>query len=206
MIRNLLWELDGALFDTSPAKTYALSKAMTELGCSVPLNWIDGLVRQSYDQCIYKLEKRVGYSFQEINSAFQRYYSAIPCSNQVLLPGAVQVCAWVLERGGFNYAFTDLDEQIGRQFLCERRISSYFSGLFQKPHCQIQPVSEWLCDLMTLKQLDPDSTLMVARHDQLIQAARQTGTKTCFFGEARNNSVADWQVTHYDQLIELLEQ
>ncbi|MFO7583234.1 MAG: hypothetical protein R6W69_00780 [Anaerolineales bacterium] len=47
MIRHLLWDLDGTLFDTYPAITYAISKSLNELGGAMALNVIDGLARQS---------------------------------------------------------------------------------------------------------------------------------------------------------------
>ena len=46
-VRNILWDVDGALFDTYPAITYALSRTLNELGLSIALNVIDSLARQS---------------------------------------------------------------------------------------------------------------------------------------------------------------
>ena len=43
MIRNILWDVDGTLFDTYPAITYAISKSLNKMGLSIALNVIDGV-------------------------------------------------------------------------------------------------------------------------------------------------------------------
>ena len=58
VIRNILWGVDGTLFDTTPAITYAISKSLNEPGHSLALNVIDGLACQSLDHCLTTLSKR----------------------------------------------------------------------------------------------------------------------------------------------------
>jgi phosphoglycolate phosphatase-like HAD superfamily hydrolase len=57
-IQNILWQVNGVLFDTYPALTYSFSRALNEMGYSVALNVIDGLVRQSLDDCVNALSGR----------------------------------------------------------------------------------------------------------------------------------------------------
>ena len=47
MVRNLLWDVNSTIFDSLPAKTYAMSRALRESGYSLPLNRIYALLRQS---------------------------------------------------------------------------------------------------------------------------------------------------------------
>ena len=46
MIRNIIWDVDGTLFDTYPAITFAISKSLLESGQNMAMNMIDGLVRR----------------------------------------------------------------------------------------------------------------------------------------------------------------
>jgi phosphoglycolate phosphatase-like HAD superfamily hydrolase len=58
MIKNLLWDLDGTLFDAYPAITYANSKSISQMGGAIALNVIDGLARQSIGHCLKTLAAR----------------------------------------------------------------------------------------------------------------------------------------------------
>lgn len=51
MIKNIIWDLDGTMFDTYPAIVYAIGESLEELGLSVSLTVIDGYARQSLDHC-----------------------------------------------------------------------------------------------------------------------------------------------------------
>ncbi len=51
MIRNIIWDLDGTLFDTYPAITGAFQAALADLGKDAPLDWIDSLAKKSVGFC-----------------------------------------------------------------------------------------------------------------------------------------------------------
>ncbi len=65
MIRNIIWDADGTLFDTYPAIASAFQAAMADLGVNAPLDWIQSLAKKSVGMCEttlaehYQLERRV---------------------------------------------------------------------------------------------------------------------------------------------------
>ena len=48
MYRNLIWDLDGTLFDTYPAIAGAFRTALLGLGCKADVAWVEGLAT-----CLY---------------------------------------------------------------------------------------------------------------------------------------------------------
>ncbi len=51
MFRNIIWDVDGTLFETYPVITRAITAALNDLGQDAPLAWIDELARKSLSQC-----------------------------------------------------------------------------------------------------------------------------------------------------------
>lgn len=206
MIKHILWDFDGTLFDTSPAKTYAMSRTMAELGFSIPLNTIDGLIRQSYDWCIECLGKRYPFSDQEVREKFLDYYAAIPYKNQILFPGVIEVCSWIARQGGSNWIITDREPEECRRFLCEHAADPYFDGVGARPSGDINAIAQALVALIGRNELEHEAVLVVAYQEQTIRAAHQLGLKTCRYGADGQITLADWQVGHYQRLLTLLEQ
>jgi phosphoglycolate phosphatase-like HAD superfamily hydrolase len=206
MIKHILWDFEGTLFDTSPARTYAMSRTMAELGFSIPLNIIDGLIRQSYDRCIESLGKRYPFSVQEARDKFQGYYAAIPCKNQILYPGVTEVCSWIARKGGSNWIITDREPDDCRRFLCDHVADRYFDGIWTRPSGDKDAIAKALITLLNQNQLVAETVLAVANQEQIIRAAHQAGLKTCRYGTDQRATVADWQAGHYAQLLSFLRQ
>jgi len=106
MIRHLLWETDGVLFDTRPAVTYAVSQSLNELGCAIALNVVDDLARQSLDYCVDTLAARFKLDPALLRQRSAEHYHQIPPERQAPFPGAREVCAWIAARGGLNLIVT----------------------------------------------------------------------------------------------------
>ena len=99
---NIFWDLDGTLFDTYPAMTFAMSKALNEMGCSVALNVIDGLARQSLERCLQTLVQRFKLDPDLLRARFAESYRRVDPANQPIFPGVREVCELIHARGGMN--------------------------------------------------------------------------------------------------------
>ena len=88
MIRNMIWDVDGTLFNTYPAITYALSKSLNRMGKPVALNLIDGLVRQSFQHCVDTLCRRYKVDADMLLEQFAEVYRTISLQNQPPVDGA----------------------------------------------------------------------------------------------------------------------
>lgn len=106
VIKNILWDLDGTIFDTYPAIAYAIGKSLNELGFSLALNAIDGLARRSIDHCLETLSERFKLDPDLFRAQFAKSYREVPPAKQTPFPGMREVCSWVHEHDGVNVIVT----------------------------------------------------------------------------------------------------
>ncbi len=130
MIRHLLWETDDVLFDTHPAVTYAISQSLNEMGCAIALNVVDGLARQSLENCVDTLAARFKLDSALLRQRSAEHYRQIPPERQLPFPGVREVCAWVVAGGGLNLIVTDRQVASTRALLSAHAMTDFFSDIF----------------------------------------------------------------------------
>ncbi|MGD8405265.1 MAG: HAD-IA family hydrolase [Anaerolineales bacterium] len=205
MIRNILWDVDGTLFDTYPAITYALSKALNEMGLSVALNVIDSLARESLSHCVETLAQRFKLDPDLLRARFAESYRMVDPANQPPYPGVYEVCEWIRAHGGVNVIVTHRDVQSKQRLLDIHELSPLFSDIFSVDQgYSRKPGPSMLLAALESHRLDADETLMVGDRDLDIQAGQAAGVRTCLFGNAQRNIPADIRISDYNQLLDIL--
>lgn len=206
MIRNILWDVDGTLFDTYPAITYAISKTLSEMGASVALNVIDGLARQSLEGCLGTLSQRFKLDPDLLRLRFAESYRTIPPANQPVFPGAREICEHIHSIGGLNIIVTHRAISSTRSLLDAHDISSLFDAIFsvEQGHPR-KPDPAMLEAAIRQFKLERAETLLIGDRDLDIQAGRAAGIRTCSFGRAQLSHPADLQIDHYSQLLGFIE-
>lgn len=202
MIRNILWDVDGTLFDTYPAMTYAVSRALNELDISVPLNVIDGLARQSLEHCFTALAQRHRLDPDLLRSRYHAAYAQLPPANQPPLPGVAQVCAHIHGRGGCNVAVTHRSVASTQALLDVHGLAPLFAGIVSVAQGYPRKPDPAMV-LAALERFGPDpaETLMVGDRALDIQAGQAAGVRACLFGRAQLAAPADFKVDDYGQLL-----
>ena len=202
MIKNILWDVDGTLFDTYPAITYALSKSLNEMGLSIALNVIDGLARQSISDCIKTFSQRFKLDPDLLRRRFSESYRKVDPANQLPFPGVCDVCRLIHARGGLNIAITHRDIQSTQTLLEKHGLADYFEDVYSVeqgyPH---KPDPAMVLAALEEHALDPDQTLLVGNRNMDIRAGRTAGVKTCLFGQASLADLPDFQIESYAQLL-----
>jgi phosphoglycolate phosphatase-like HAD superfamily hydrolase len=74
MIRNIIWDLDGTLFDTYPAIVKAFKAALNDFGKDAPLDWIEELARSSVGYCVATLADKYQLDEDQLGNAFGDHY------------------------------------------------------------------------------------------------------------------------------------
>lgn len=205
MIKNILWDVNGTLFDTYPAVTYAFSKTLNEMGHSIALNVIDGFVRRSFEECVETFSLRFKLDPGLLCHRFTESYRAIPPANQPLYPGVREVCESIHQHGGLNVAITHRSIQSTRRLIeahnLSRLIDDIISAKQGYPH---KPDPAMVLAALGRHALNPAETLLVGDRALDIQAGRAAGIGTCLLGKAALTVPADIQINDYQQLLELL--
>lgn len=205
-MQNILWDLDGTLFDTYPAITYAISKSLNEMGLSVALNVIDGLARQSIALCLETLSQRFKLDPDLLGDRFAESYRRIDPANQPPYPGVRDVCALVHARGGLNVIVTHRSVHSTQRLLDTHHMAAYFDDIFSvvEQGYPRKPDPAMLLAALDKYTLNPSETLVVGDRELDIQAGQAAGLRTCLFGNSGLAVPADIHVSDYQQLLELL--
>lgn len=205
MIKNLLWDVDGTLFDTYPAITYAISKTLGKMGVSAALNVIDGLARQSIDHCLGNLSRRFKLDPDLLRLQFAESYRAIPPANQPPFPGVSEICEWTRAHGGRNVIVTHRAVASTRSLLEAHGMTFSFDAIFSVEQGYPRKPDPTLLEAAIRQfKLEQAETLMIGDRDLDIQAGRAAGVQTCLFGQVQLSEPADYRVDRYDQLLDLL--
>jgi phosphoglycolate phosphatase-like HAD superfamily hydrolase len=77
-IRNVIWDVDGTLFDTYPAIAGAFRAALRDLGGDTPLERITALARESLGHCTRTLAAAHDLDAAALEDAFSRHYERTP--------------------------------------------------------------------------------------------------------------------------------
>jgi phosphoglycolate phosphatase-like HAD superfamily hydrolase len=106
MIRQLIWDVDGTLFDTYPAFATAVSLALGEIDVTVSPDRILSLCKRSLNHCVVILASEFQADADDILAGFQRHYAALPAQEQPPFPGVIEICAYICSIGGSNFIVT----------------------------------------------------------------------------------------------------
>jgi len=205
VIRNIFWDVDGTLFDTYPAITYAFSKALNELGLSIALNVIDGLVRESLSHCIKTLSQRFRLDPDLLRRRFSESYLTVDPANQTPFPGVSEVCKFIYEHDGLNIAITHCSVQSTQMLLDAHELAPYFTAIFSvEQGYPRKPNPSMPLAALEKYALEPCRTLLVGNRNLDIQAGEAAGIRTCLFGAPNPSIPADIYISNYNQLFEIL--
>ena len=205
MIKNILWDVDGTLFDTYPAITYAISRSINEMGLSIALNVVDGLTRQSLELCLETLSRRFKLDPDLLRQRFAESYRSVDPANQLPFPGVRKVCELIHTHGGLNVIITHRRVQSTQGLLDAHDMNSYFDDVYSAEQgYPRKPDPAMALAALEKHAMQPDKTLFIGDRDIDIQAGRAAGVRTCLFGVTDLSIPADIRISHYDQLLEIL--
>ena len=109
MIRHLIWDLDGTLFDTYPSFTTAFLAALADWGHNPDPDEVFQLARVGLSFCASTLAATYHLPKSAVEGAFSHQYAQIPFYQQPLMPGAMELCAAFVRTGGVNLIVTGED-------------------------------------------------------------------------------------------------
>ncbi len=106
MIKNIIWDVDGTLFDTYPAIAGAFQEALRTLGKDAGLEKILALAKQSLSHCCSTLAAEYQLKEEDLGGAFDSSYEKVTYADQPPFPGGRAVCEHILSAGGKNVIVT----------------------------------------------------------------------------------------------------
>lgn len=205
MFRNIIWDVDGTLFDTYPAIAESFRAAVNDCGENVSLGWVDGLVRNSLSHCVTVLVDTYGLSKDDIEEGFKKYYALVSAEENPPFPGVVKLCQYIDEIGGQNVIVTHRGRKGTTELLKAHNMTVYFSGAIVRDDGYARkPDPEAFEAAIEKYGLKREETLTVGDREIDIVAGQRTGLFSCYFGSGAIDVEADLVVDEIDDLYEYI--
>ncbi len=206
MIRNLIWDMDGTLFDTYPAINQAFALACADLGKPPPVSHIAPLTKKSRGHCTAVLATELSVDPDEVARHFTQDYGAVGPEQQPPFPGVQEVCAYIQHLGGKNIIVTHRQRESTERFLAVHRLANYFADVVgAEDGYASKPDAAAFTAMLRKHSLVPDETLGVGDRDIDILAAQAAGIRACLFGVEDVGVVPDLAVADFGELLRFLK-
>jgi phosphoglycolate phosphatase-like HAD superfamily hydrolase len=207
MIRNLIWDVDGTLFDTYPSFAKAFNLAMNDLGDDVPLEWITAQALVSIDFCVHALAERYHREEDSIGERFAFHYGSITPQDQPPFEGVLEICEYIVGNGGKNLIVTHRRSAGLISLLDAFNMRQYFSGwTTADDNYPRKPDPAAFLDNLAKHHLIPAETLAVGDRDIDILAGQAAGLPACLFGDPLPTCEPELIIQQFKQFQEWLYQ
>jgi phosphoglycolate phosphatase-like HAD superfamily hydrolase len=207
VIKHLIWDVDGTLFDTYPAIVQAFLLALQSFGKSDSAHHVEQAAKVGLTHCASHLARLHGVPEDALGDQFGELYSAIPKSEQPPFDGVKAVCESVLTRGGSNSIATHRARESAAELLSTHDMRHMFTEIvggddgFPK-----KPSPQSFLAIIGRRALDRAETAAIGDRDVDIQAGKAAGIRTCLFHRGEGEFAADLVFSHYRELLLYLEE
>lgn len=205
MFRNIIWDVDGTLFDTYPAIAKAFQLALKDLGKDASLDWIESLAKISLSHCVTTLANQCQLNEEDIGEAFEEHYDHTSPEEQLPFPGVITICEYICSLGGMNGIVTHREHDGTNELLVANKMTHYFTGcLAREDGYPKKPHPAAFEALLKTHNLRREETMAVGDREIDVLAGRATGIFTCLFGLNADRVVADLTICSFDELYRYL--
>ncbi len=205
MIRNIIWDVDGTLFDTYPTFVACFQAALAADGHTASAEHITELVLVSITHCAHSLAAEFGMHPDEMVARFSDQYAQTSPASQPPFPHVLSVCKAICEAGGLNLVVTHRSLRSLKLLLEYHHLDVYISAsLSAQDGFPLKPAPAMFIELVNRFSLDPAQTLAVGDRDIDIQAGAAAGLCTCAFGDPVRFANPDFTFQDYRQLLPLI--
>jgi phosphoglycolate phosphatase-like HAD superfamily hydrolase len=201
MFRNIIWDVDGTLFDTYPAIARAFQAALHDFGKDAALDWVEELARISLSHCIAALAGHYHLEEDQLGEAFEQYYDQVTPQQQPPFPGVITICAYICGAGGKNVIVTHRGHAGTQELLAAHNMTHYFAGcLAREDGYPRKPYPAIFEAAIQIHDLSKAATLTVGDRGIDILAGKAAGLFTCLFGSDADEAMADLTITSFNDL------
>lgn len=202
MIRNIIWDVDGTLFDTYPAIARSYHQAVIELGGDAPLDWIMREARVTMSHCVAALVERCQLDEAELVRKSDEYYDRISAVDQPPFPGVVEICRYICSTGGKNLIVTHRGKRGVDELLEAHNMTDLFAGCITRDDdYPRKPDPAAFSATLETHQLDLSESINVGDREIDILAGQGAGIFSCLFEAGEVETAADLVIRSYAELL-----
>lgn len=205
MFRNIIWDVDGTLFDTYPAIARAIKAALQDLDQDAPLAWIEELAKESLSRIDAILADTYQLDPAALDRAIDRHFDRITLADSPPFPGATELCQYICSSKGQNVIVTHRGRAGTLELLTGHQLIDYFAGCITRDDGYARkPDPAAFEAALTTYHLNRAETLTVGDREIDMVAGQAAGLFSCFYGPAPNGLKADLVIKDFAELYQYL--
>ena len=202
MIRHLIWDVDGTLFDTYPAIVRSFQAALRDLGAAAAYDEIMRLALISVDHCLATLSATSSLSSADLEERFAQHYQTVTPEDQPPFAGVKDVCAYIRAGGGLNLIVTHRRRTGLDKLLAAHQLTGDFADIVSHDDAfPRKPDPAAFVYLIEKHQLPRQTVLGLGDRDIDILAAQAAGVRAAFFGVNYGAAAPDFTYRDYAHLL-----
>ena len=205
MFRNVIWDVDGTLFDTYPAISHAFRIALARFGKDAPIELVMELAKCSLSHCLATLAAMTDVPEPSLDQEFDRCHAQVQFADQPPFPAVIDVCQYVLSVSGKNVVVTHRGPAGTNGLLCAHGMNHLFSGsITSTDGYPRKPDPAAFLAAVDRFGLDPRETITVGDRGIDVEAGKKAGLFSCLFTSGSPVSQPDFVFSSYAELLRLL--
>jgi len=205
LIRHLIWDFDGSLFNTYPAMVQLFKSSLESFGYEATEDDILSLMKDTLGRAVsFYIDLGVDEGFYKL---FQKLEDEVAPGLQPPFPNAKEICTMIKDRGGKNIIITHRSRKSVFKLLYHYSMEALFSEIIAKESgFKRKPHPEAFVSTLASQRLKPEEVLTIGDRDLDVIAASDAGTRTCFFSQngSRPSIKVDYLITDLSELLEIL--
>ena len=205
MIKHIIWDFDGTLFDSYPGMVNAFLRALKKYESEAENDEVLKLFLNSEKTAVqyYQNQFLLG---EELTEVYQDEKSHIDLSNMLPFPYAKEVCQRIKEAGRYNYILTHRGSTT-YDILRKNGMVELFTEIVTKDNqFARKPDPEAIYYLLDRYQIHPKEAMIVGDREIEILLGQKAKVKTCFYesGNREPELQADYRVKSLEEVLDIM--
>lgn len=206
MIKHVVWDFDGTLFNTYPSIAKSFYVALLELGIEESLEQVKNLVKISEGHALDYCVRNHGVERESLKGSYDRHRKGVHLNEVMPFPNAKSVCETLIDRGVTNYIYTNRGKSV-LVHLDHFECRGIFKDIIRREHnFPRKPEPDALLYLLDEHDIKADEAIMIGDRDIDILAGKNAGMQTCYFDIDYEGKVkvADYTIHTMNDLLEIV--
>lgn len=205
MIRDIIWDFDGTLFDTYPETVNSFRRALEDIGIHETDENILSYMRVSEGCAVQHFRELYGLGDAFIDK-FNFYKKSIESEMVKPFPFAAELCREFTAAGGRNYIVTHRGGST-LKLLQHYGMLYYFTEVVTKKYgFKRKPDPEGFLYLVEKYKINKSTALVVGDRDYEILGGKAAGIKVCLYNtnNIETTEVPDFYIDSLKKLIDII--
>lgn len=205
MIRNIIWDVDGTLFDTYPPIARAFQNAVRHLGEDASVGWIEELSKISLGHCVSTLSTEYKLEKDDIEREFKRCYTAVSAEESPPFRGVVEICEYICSINGKNVIVTHRGREGTIELLSAHNLIDKFADcIVRDDGYPRKPDPAVFIAALEKNNLNREETINIGDREIDIVAGQSAGIFSCLYGNRANGVQPDLVVDNFGDLYQFI--